>query len=113
MIVGVGIDLVELDRIANSMKNPRFLRRILTEQEVRYCNTVSRVAGRWAAKEAIAKAVARKLSWQDVEVLPNANGEPQVKVREGLLPKNATLRVSITHERTHAASVAILEIVSR
>ncbi len=57
MIVGLGIDIVEVARIAEAMKNPRFIERILTPIEREFCTTPQKVAGRWAAKEAIAKAV--------------------------------------------------------
>jgi holo-[acyl-carrier protein] synthase len=110
MIVGLGIDIVEVERIAKAMENPRFLDRILTPYEREFCTTPSRVAGRWAAKEAIAKAVGLQLSWQDVEILPDELGQPIAKISSKHLDQlRFRLRVSITHERKMAAAVATLE----
>lgn len=113
MIVAVGLDLVEVSRIAEAMKNPAFLRRILTKAEREVITSPSRVAGRWAAKEAIAKAVGLHLSWQDVEILPGANGEPVVTIiHPDWDPAKTRIHLSITHEKGHAAAVAILEQVA-
>ncbi len=110
MIVGLGIDLVELSRIARALKNPRFVSRILTPNERDLAKSLAFVAGRWAAKEAVAKAVGLSLTWQQVEILPDEMGQPHVTIRSALYdPGRLRIRVSITHERTHAAAVAILE----
>lgn len=111
MVVGLGIDLVEVARIRRAMENPRFVYRILTEREREYCgNSPMRVAGRWAAKEAIYKAVGIEINWQDVEILPDEFGSPRVGVLTHKLDmKRLRLNVSITHERSHAAAVAVLE----
>ena len=110
MILAVGIDLVEVARIAAAMENPAFLKRILTDKERRIIKTASRVAGRWAAKEAIAKAAGLHLSWQNVEILPGANGEPVVTIdHSDWNPHDHRIHLSITHEKGHAAAVAIVE----
>lgn len=110
MILAVGLDLVEVSRIADAMKNPAFLERILTPQERGAIHTPLRVAGRWAAKEAIAKAVGLHLSWQDVEILNGPNGEPVVEIHHADWDSNTRrIHLSITHEKGHAAAVAILE----
>ena len=110
MIVGLGIDIVEIERIRRAMQNPRFLERILTPAEREYCTSAQRVAGRWAAKEAVAKAVGLQLSWQDVEILPDETGEPRAKVDSRHLdPGRMKLKVSISHERKNAVAVATLE----
>jgi len=110
MIVGVGIDLVEIARIRKAMERPRFLERILTPREIEYCIKSEQVAGRWAAKEAIYKAVGLNLGWQDIEILPNELGIPSPTIKSSSYdPARLRLNVSITHERTHAAAVAILE----
>lgn len=109
MILGLGIDLVRIERIERAMaRNPRFLERVLTPAERALADSAEWVAGRWAAKEAIAKAVPIRLSWQDVEVLPGLGGKPIARV---LVPLEGSLFVSITHERDHAAAVAALESV--
>ena len=79
MIVGTGIDIAEVPRIAESIERfgERFLRRVFTEEEIRYCdskaNRVERYAARFAAKEAAMKALGtgwnRGVRWRDIEVL--------------------------------------------
>lgn len=112
MVVGLGIDLVEISRIERAMRNPRFKERILTEKEREYCRTPAQVAGRWAAKEAIAKAVGLQLQWHHVEILPDPVGQPHATVNSPDYDLTRfRLTVSITHERAQAAAVAILERV--
>ena len=113
MIIAVGLDLVEVSRIAKAMENPAFLERILTAAERESIHTALRVAGRWAAKEAVAKAVGLHLSWQDVEILNGVGGEPSVEIKHvDWQPNNFRIHLSITHEKGHAAAVAILEKIS-
>ena len=86
MIVGTGIDIAEVDRIAASIERfgRRFLERIFTADEIRYCeskaNKAERYAGRFAAKEAAMKAIgtgwSRGVTWQDVEVRRVPGGRP-------------------------------------
>jgi holo-[acyl-carrier protein] synthase len=110
VIVGLGIDIVEIARIREAMKNPKFVERILTPAEREYCNSALKVAGRWAAKEAVAKAVGLSLAWHDVEILPNELGEPSAKVASRYFdPSRLRLKVSISHERNNAVAVAVLE----
>lgn len=95
------------------MANPRFVVRVLTPAERLVCTTAAQVAGRWAAKEAIAKALPWSLSWQDVEILRGASGEPVVRVLHPSFDASVhRLHVSITHERSMAAAVAVLEVTS-
>lgn len=110
MVVGVGIDIVEIARIKNAMENPRFVRKVLTEREEMYCQSVEKVAGRWAAKEAVIKAVGIKMRPQDIEILNDPLGQPHVSITSPSYDgKRLRVYVSITHERTHAAAVAIVE----
>ncbi len=109
MILGIGMDVIEVDRIVAAMKNPRFILRILTPAEIRVYRTPARIAGRWAAKEAIAKAVSIGLTWQQVEILTGPSGEPVAKVRHPDFPLDTRLHLTISHERGIAAAVAILE----
>ncbi len=110
MIVAVGLDLVEVSRIATAMENPAFVERILTPAEREVIRAPLRVAGRWAAKEAVAKAVGLHLSWQDVEILPGESGEPVVTIHHpDFDPQKNRVHISITHEKGHAAAVAVLE----
>ena len=68
------------------------------------------VAGRWAVKEAVAKAVGTHLTWHDVEVLPDADGRPTARiVREKFDSDEYRLNVSISHEKGHAVGMAVVE----
>ena len=97
-------------------RGERFLRRIYTPEEVAYCRgRVSELAARFAAKEAVMKALGtgiRGVGWREIEVLPNRRGKPLVYLygraqaraeRIGLL----ALDVSLTHERDFAAAAVV------
>jgi holo-[acyl-carrier protein] synthase len=120
MIRGVGIDLVEIERIARvCARQPRFVERILTPAERHHCverrvNPFPHIAGRWCAKEAIAKAVGRPLRWQEVEVLPDPLGKPVVHLHgaSAQIVGEGELLVSITHTRTLAQAI-VLWVVQR
>src|ERR1041384_6589557 len=104
MIVGLGLDLVDIGRIEEAMENPRFIFRVLTDAERAMCRTPHCVAGRWAAKEAIAKAVGLQLGWQEVEILPDDTGAPRATIDNPAFdPVRLRIHVSITHERGQAA----------
>jgi holo-[acyl-carrier protein] synthase len=114
----IGIDLIDIDRIATVLgRHPeRFVRRVLTDGERRYCRgKVSRIAGRWAAKEAVSKVLGlgvRGVGWREIEVLPNYAGQPQVHLHRRAARRAETLRlsdvtVSISHERHVAVAVAV------
>ncbi|WP_047374307.1 holo-ACP synthase [Exiguobacterium sp. ZOR0005] len=114
MIVGIGIDIVELERIARSIEQPRFIDRLLTESERERARgykeerRIEFVAGRFAAKEAYAKAVgtgiARGLSWQQIEVLPDETGRPRMTA-----PFPGRIHVSISHSERYAVAQVIIE----
>lgn len=107
MIVAVGIDIASIDRIKRALEHPRFATRFFTDEERELCLTPAQFAGRWAAKEAIAKAVSpRTFGWKDVSVGKDAQGKPIVRAP---LEKDEALHVSISHERGTAVAVAILE----
>ncbi|MBA3725261.1 MAG: holo-ACP synthase [Armatimonadetes bacterium] len=107
MIRGLGIDVIEVGRIEQAMRNPRFLRRILTETERQAGLNAQSVAGLWAAKEATAKAIGTHLAWQDVEIYKNGEGAPQPRILRDV--PLGTVHLSISHERGLAAAVAIWE----
>lgn len=108
MIKAVGIDVVETSRILEAMDtNARFAARILTPLELERAITPAYLAGRWAAKEAIAKAVGTHLTWQDVEVIEGDGGRPCVRFLSH--KPEGTVHVSISHDRTIASAVAIWE----
>jgi holo-[acyl-carrier protein] synthase len=124
MILGIGIDIIEVARIQASFEKfgDRFLNRILHPNEVQYCLS-HRVPGpflaaRFAAKEAVSKAfgtgIGAQLTWQDMEVCRRESGEPYIVLHGGgkqLLESRGAqaLLVSLSHTQSHAAAVAILE----
>jgi holo-[acyl-carrier protein] synthase len=124
MILGTGIDIIEVARIQASHEKfgERFLNRILKPAEIAYCLAHKRpapfLAARFAAKEAISKAfgtgIGRQLGWQDMEVGRKESGEPFVILHEGglrLLAARAgrIIHLSLSHTENYAAAVAILE----
>lgn len=124
MILGVGIDIIEVARIEGSYAKfgERFLERILRPDEIRYCLSHRApgpfMAARFAAKEAISKAfgtgIGAQLGWQDMEVARKESGEPFVilhdRGKELMTARQATaLRISLSHTQNYAAAVAILE----
>lgn len=125
MIRGLGIDVVEVRRIEEAMQNPRFVERILTPYERAQPISGPFLAGRWAAKEAVAKAVTLELRWHDIEILNDENGKPFVRfatpdhddptmtLAPALLDAGyrmaSQLHISISHERGIASAVAIWE----
>lgn len=110
MIRGLGVDVVSIDRIRSAMENPRFIERILTEKERETPLTPERVAGRWAAKEALSKALPQLNNWHDVEVFNDESGAPYAVLGERItLEPGSNLLLSISHESGYAAAVAIVE----
>jgi holo-[acyl-carrier protein] synthase len=124
MIVGTGIDIAEVPRIAESIARfgERFLRRVYTEGEIRYCeskaNRVERYAARFAAKEAAMKALGTGWShgvrWRDVEVTRLPGGRPTMtfhgKAREFAARLGAVhVALSISHTAEQAIAQVILE----
>ncbi|MDG4657913.1 holo-ACP synthase [Ectobacillus antri] len=114
MIVGTGIDIIELARIEKLLEQPKFLERILTEREKHKAahlsgqRKVEFVAGRFAAKEAYAKAVGtgigKEVSFLDIEILNDEKGKPVC-----VAPSSHIIHVSISHSRDFAVAQVILE----
>ncbi len=128
MIVGTGIDIAEVDRVAASIERfgIRFLERVFTATEIRYCeskaNKAERYAGRFAAKEAAMKAIgtgwSRGVRWQDVEVTRVPGGRPTItfhgKAKDFFHKLGAVhAHLSITHTRQSALAQVILETGER
>ena len=124
MIVGTGIDIAEVNRIANSIARfgRRFLERVFTADEIRYCeskaNKAERYAARFAAKEAAMKAIGtgwnRGVTWRDVEVRRAPGSRPTMvfhnKAGEFFRQLGAVrAHLSITHTKDSAMAQVILE----
>jgi holo-[acyl-carrier protein] synthase len=118
MIVGIGIDLVELKRIERAMeRQPKFVERILTEKERQTFLRLSKkrqvefLAGRFAVKEAYAKAlgtgIGKELSFQDIEVEYDERGKPVMMSING-----DRIHVSISHSEHYAIAQVIIERLS-
>ncbi|HUK23567.1 MAG TPA: holo-ACP synthase [Terriglobales bacterium] len=122
--MGTGIDIAEVPRIAESIERfgARFLRRVFTEGEMRYCdskaNRVERYAARFAAKEAAMKALGtgwqRGVRWRDVEVTHEPGGRPAMifhgKAAEFFLQMGAVrVALSLSHTSEQAIAQVILE----
>ena len=124
MIVGSGIDITEVDRIREAIQRfgNRFLNRVFTEAEIRYCesrkNSAERYAARFAAKEAAMKAIGTGLhhgvTWKDFEIGHAAGGRPTLKLSgrgadfaDGLGARRIAL--SLTHTAHTAMAMVILE----
>ena len=122
MIVGLGLDIAEIDRIeaAITRHGTPILERLYTPAEVAYCeshrNKFERYAGRFAAKEAAMKALGtgwrRGVRWRDIEVIREASGKPSLalkgtakRIAEGLGVKNISLTI------THSGNLALAEVI--
>jgi holo-[acyl-carrier protein] synthase len=121
-VLGIGTDIVECLRIAKMIERhgELFINRVYTAEEIKYCQrrkaATQHFAGRWAAKEAILKALGtgwvKGISWRDMEVHSRANGQPVVAFRGGTREVVERLGVqemliSISHCRSHATAYAI------
>ena len=124
MILGIGIDIIEVARIASSYEKfgERFINRLLLADEIAYClshkNPAPFLAARFAAKEAISKAfgngIGAQLGWQDMEICKKESGEPFVvlhgKGKKLFKSRRAKrLLVSLSHTANYAAATAVLE----
>ena len=124
-VVGVGIDLIELDRVRDMLERRReqVFERLLSPQEREYVESrddpVPHVAARLAAKEAVYKALqelpgARGVGWRDIEVWRDESGKPSVTLTgAALAAANANgplqIHLSLTHTHISAAAVAVIE----
>jgi holo-[acyl-carrier protein] synthase len=121
MIEGIGVDVVEIDRIKDVIKKwgDKFLGKVFTESELEYAhskmNPFPHIAARFAVKEAVAKALATGWSggfrWKDVEVTNDVSGKPSVILRGKMkeLLKQSRVLVSISHSDTIVVAFAVIE----
>lgn len=124
MILGTGIDIVETQRISETLERfgERFLNRIFHEAEIAYARSMKtanlHLAARFAAKEAISKAfgtgIGEQLGWKDMEIRRRDTGEPYVVMHgrglDLMKSRGATaIHVSLSHTESYAAASAVLE----
>lgn len=119
MLKGIGIDIVEVQRLERALERTARLKgRLFTEQEIIQCRDkpvpAQSLAARFAAKEAIFKTLGSgwELGWSSIEVVSNALGQPQVFLTGRAAAKAAELgvseiKVSLTHSKQYAAAVAV------
>lgn len=122
-IFGIGTDIVNVERIRNSLKSNNFLRRVFNEKEIFKCkrikNSVNCFAKRFAAKEAFSKAlgtgISKGLSFKDIEITNNKKGKPILningeskKIIKKLIKKKFKTFVSLSDEKSHAIASVII-----
>jgi len=109
--MNIGIDIVEVKRIAKLIRNKAFLKRVFTEQEIAYCsvrvNSAEHYAVRFAAKEAVWKALGmRGISLKHISVKNLPNGKPEALIKG---KKRKDISISLSHTQNYAAAVAVIE----
>src|SRR6202521_684469 len=122
MIIGLGVDITEVDRIdaAIARYGRAFLQRIFTPSEIAYCekhrNRSERFAGRFAAKEAAMKALgtgwARGVRWVDIEVIRELSGKPTLKLSGA--SREIADRLGVTNIAltiTHSGNTALAQVI--
>lgn len=124
MIVSIGIDIIEVYRIRETLaRTPRFVERVFTEKERAYCESkgaasAQSYAARFAAKEACLKALKTgwrgKITWHDIEIISGENGVPSLELRgeakkifESLAADK--IHLSMSHTTDHAVAQVIFE----
>jgi holo-[acyl-carrier protein] synthase len=127
-IIGIGTDIIECLRIAQMIERhgELFINRVYTPLEIQYCQSrkqaTQHYAGRWAAKEAILKALGtgwrKGISWRDIEVRNEPGGRPVVAMRGGARDVVEQLGItqmliSISHCRSHATAYAVAQGVEK
>lgn len=121
-IYGIGTDIIECERIDRMIRRheDHFIKRVYTEPEIRYCSgrksSDQHFAGRWAAKEAVLKAIGTGwisgIAWTDVEVVNESGGKPLIRLHGGAAKiaeekKIDEIQISITHCKSHAVAFAV------
>jgi holo-[acyl-carrier protein] synthase len=121
MVRGIGVDIIEIGRIQRSIDNfgDAFLGRIFTPREIEYCSSknlaAQHFAARFAAKEAVSKALATGWSgdfaWKDIEVMNDTLGQPRITLyrRMNEILTGSTIFVSLSHSESHVVAVVLIE----
>lgn len=122
MVIGIGSDIIEINRIDNAKSQKGFIDKLFTECEKAYIesrmHSSETIAGIFAAKEAISKALGtgiRGFSFKDIEIIKDQNGKPVVnlynnadKIAKGLCEKYL-VHITISHSKENAIAFSILE----
>lgn len=122
MIFGIGTDIIEIKRIDKAVKDtPKFLEKAFTEKEIEMFKKknykVETIAGNFAAKEAISKALGtgiRGFGLRDIEVLRDGSGKPEATIsniiKERVNIDKYKIHLSISHDKSSAIAFVVLEI---
>jgi holo-[acyl-carrier protein] synthase len=121
MVRGVGVDIIEIDRIRKSVETigDHFVQKVYTPSEIAYCDAKAHryqhYAARFAAKEALSKALstgwAGEFRWKDVEITNEPSGQPRITLH-GLLRAHladATVMLSMSHSESHVVAMVVIE----
>ncbi len=121
MVKGIGVDIIEISRIEQSIATlgDHFLHKVFTPGEITYCNSKPNAhqhfAARFAAKEALSKALstgwAGEFRWKDVEVMNESTGQPVLAFHNGMRDALAqsTVFVSLSHSDHHVVAMVVIE----
>ena len=114
VFVGLGVDIVEVPRMARLIRRRKFLDKIFSSVELSYCrgrkNPAQHFAVRFAAKEAVYKALGRPgVSHRDISVRHGVNGQPLVLLRGSLRKLEKRVSISLSHTAQYAVAVAFLQ----
>ncbi len=114
MIIGVGIDMIEVARIQKAVeRNPRFCEKIFTQVEIAYsegkASRFKHLAARFAAKEAFIKAVGHGVPWASVGIENLPSGQPLLRVDNQEAYGFSQAHVSLSHLTDYAVAIVILE----
>lgn len=123
MVVGIGVDIVEIERIEKALSNSKSMaRRVFSDAEIEYCtgqkNLFQHFAGRFAAKEAALKALGtgwqKGIRWKDVEVISGPLGKPALVLHnraQDIFEKSGATSgyVTISHAEKYAVAMVIME----
>jgi holo-[acyl-carrier protein] synthase len=114
MVLGLGCDIVEIERVAGIFTTERKLARIFTDSEIELARTDSTLAGRFAAKEALGEGKSG-VQLKEIEVLKDISGKPYIngerlkQVLDRVFGRPVRISVTISHNRKDAMSVVIIE----
>lgn len=123
MIIGIGIDIIEIYRIEKVVqRTPSFIEKSFTSNEIKYFESkglkANVIAGNFSAKEAISKAIGtgfRGFGLKDIEVLRDELGKPFVKLSDKIYElldlKDINIHISISHSKENAIAYAIMEAI--
>lgn len=122
-MIKCGTDIIEIARIKDAIEKEGFKERVYTEKEIEYCESKNiqkyqSYSGRFAAKEAIFKALSTlvedkyKIKWTDFEIINDKEGKPNVQINTDIIDKSLikNIDISISHCKEYATAICIMEI---